>query len=84
MEYQDPTSVESKYLTFEDNPLLGKDKKTKVILIISKRHDNVLGQIRWYGSWRQYVFFPSEDTIWNSECMGDVQECIAQLMAERR
>lgn len=79
-----PTSVVSKYLSFEDNLLLGKGKKTKVILVISKRSDHVLGEIRWYGSWRQYVFFPAPQTIWNPECLRDVNECIARLMAERR
>jgi hypothetical protein len=83
-EYQAPTPVESKYLIFEDNHLMSKGKKTKVILVISKSKDWVLGEIRWYGSWRQYAFFPYPETIWNTECMKDVQECIARLMAERR
>ena len=80
----DLTSIESKYLSFEDNPLLAEGKKTKIILVISKRHDDVLGEIRWYGSWRQYAFFPSVGTVWNPECLRDVNECINLLMAERR
>jgi len=81
-EYQDPTHVVSKYLNFEEDDHWGH--KTKRIVIVSKRHVDILGDIRWYGRWRQYAFFPEAKTVWNPECMRDVQECIARLMAERR
>lgn len=76
--------VESEYLIFEENPYVSKAKKTKVVLVISKRQDKVLGEIRWYGSWRQYAFYPYADTIWNIGCMRNVETCITGLMNERK
>jgi hypothetical protein len=81
-EYQDPTDIESKYLSFEEDDHY--EGKTKRIVIVSKRKFAILGEIKWYGPWRQYAFFPEEATIWNPECMIEVLDCIARLMAERR
>jgi len=77
-------NIESKYLIFEDNPLLAKAYKTKVVLVISKRQNKVLGEICWYGPWRQYTFRPYPETIWNIGCMRDVETCITDLMNERK
>lgn len=76
--------IDSEYLVFEDDPLLARGKKTKVVLVWSKRHGDLLGTIRWYGAWRQYAFHPADDTIWNIGCMQDVEACITELMNERK
>ena len=78
----EPTHTPSKYLSFHEDDHWGR--KTKRIVVVSKRYLAILGDIRWYGSWRQYAFFPEADTIWNPQCMDDVQECIKRLMEERR
>lgn len=28
-----------------------------------------LGEIKWYGAFRQYVFYPDEGTMWSSGCL---------------
>lgn len=82
MEYKPWDSFESEYLSFiEDDHYEGK---TRLIHIISKRHLSPLGLIRWYGAWRQYAFYPEDGTIWNPQCMYDVQEVIKALMDERK
>ncbi len=43
-----------------------------------------LHEIKWYGRWRQYCFFPEEGAIWNTRCLEDVQEVIKALMDERK
>ena len=45
--------------------------KTRIFRVDSKRGDN-LGEIRWYGPWRQYVFMPESGTIWSAGCLADV------------
>ena len=47
----------SKYLEFEQIPYEGKTKRFEVI---SKLHDVLLGEIKWFGRWRQYAFFPED------------------------
>ncbi len=58
--------------------------KTKIVTVLSKNHGDTLGQIRWFGRWRQYAFFPANDTVFNPGCMQDICDEIERLMGERR
>jgi len=60
--------------------------KTRLFNIHNNRTGMKLGQIRWYGAWRQYCFFPFkfEETVWSEGCLRDVNSFIRRLMEERR
>lgn len=66
----------SKYLEFR---LLGEKPKTKVIEVMSKTRPVRLGIIKWWSTWRQYVFLPDTGTIFNIECLNDIQSYIKDL-----
>jgi hypothetical protein len=66
----------SDYLEFR---LLEKKSKTQFIEVISKTHPIRLGIIKWWSSWRQYAFFPESGTIFNTECLNDIQSYIKEL-----
>ena len=66
----------SKYLEFV---LLEQKPKTKVIGVVSKLHGIRLGVIKWFGRWRQYSFFPETETVFNAECLNDIQSYIRGL-----
>lgn len=66
----------SKYLEFE---LLEQKPKTKVIGVWSKKSSNILGTIKWFVRWRQYAFFPQTGTVFNVECLNDIQSYIKGL-----
>jgi len=71
---------ETKYLQFiikEHKP------KTKVIAVVNKTHQEEIGILRWYAQWRQYCFFPHHNTIWNKNCLNDVNEMITELTPVR-
>lgn len=72
----------SEYLSFEEDDHY--EGKTKRIVVVSKHHLNILGEIKWYGPWRQYTFFPEEATVWNTQCLEDIQDEIKRLMDERK
>lgn len=74
--------AESRYLEFVDET--PPDRKTRIVKIVSIRSSDTLGHILWYGPWRQYAFFPERATIWNPECLRDVNARIEALMEERR
>jgi len=76
----DECPFETKYLKFK---LIEKKEKTEVWEISSKLHGFRLGVIKWYGSWRQYAFFPEPETVFNKECMEDISDFIIDLMTER-
>ena len=72
----------SEYMIFNRAPARGR--VTDTWLIFNKRSKARLGRIAWHGAWRQYVFFPEPETIFNTGCMTEIQQLIADLMAERR
>jgi hypothetical protein len=72
----------NEYLTFTE--IWPEDRKTAVVDIRSARHGDYLGVIRWYGSWRQYAFYPGHETIWNPGCLATIQDYIADLMVDRK
>jgi hypothetical protein len=43
-----------------------------------------LGEIRWFGRWRQYAFYPEPDTVFEKQCMKDITAFLERLMAERK
>ena len=73
----------NRYLRFE---MVEKKPKTEVYVVSSlKEFDTeVLGKISWYGKWRRYVFYPSEGTLFDAACLGEVKEFIDNLMKERK
>ncbi len=71
---------ETKYLKFVDTE--DTSRKTKIISVINTHHDEVLGEIEWFAKWRQYCFYPHENTIWNINCLEDVNNVIKQLKIE--
>ncbi len=72
--------AESKYIEFYE---LADSGKTKIWDILSKRHGDILGKIKWYGAWRQYCFFPSPAVVFNKTCMEDIIDFIQEEMAYR-
>ena len=71
----------SKYLRFS---ILEPKPKTKVIGVWSSKSGDRLGLIKWFGRWRQYSFIPEDNTIFNVECLNDIQNHIKEMMDERR
>ena len=59
---------------------LGSTNRTDIYGVYSKKHDLMLGEIKWHGPWRQYVFFPESDSLWSTGCLMDVVEFILKMM----
>lgn len=75
------TRSPSEYLAFERVETVGR--KTPIIVVRSLSSGTELGQVRWYGPWRQFCFHPACQTIFNVGCMTEIQNVIAELKAER-
>lgn len=67
-----------KFVEFEDT---GKTKKFEIKTIAA---DNILGQIKWYGAWRKYCFYPLGGTIFDVNCMNEIISFINKLMQDRK
>lgn len=81
----------SKWIKFIDYTMPKKNKhghivsypKTQTFLVRNKESDFVLGEVKWYGPFRQYSFFPAQNTVFEKTCMSDITRFIIQLMNER-
>ena len=71
------TCKETKYLLF----LICKqpDRKTPIVTIRTLDGEIVLGEIRFYGAWRKFVFYPKEETLFDSKCLCDIINMINTL-----
>lgn len=74
----------SKWVEFIDvtHSYPNSDKKTCTWAVWEK-NGGVLGQIKWFSHWRQYVFAPVEDTVFNVECMADIAAFIIEHKKDR-
>jgi hypothetical protein len=73
----------SEYIKFVDVPQI-KSRRTRVEDVVSVRHGYVLGTIRWYGFWRQYVFVPATDTVFNVGCLRAIIDHVLEMTAAHK
>lgn len=71
----------TKWLVFGKLDFLGR--KTQFWQVVSVK-GAFLGDIKWFGRWRCYAFFPEEETVFNSECLKDLEIFMGKLMHERK
>jgi len=58
--------------------------KTTVWSCRNNRSGEELGEVKWYGPWRQYCFHPHDFTVFNVGCLKDVCDFIEQLPRKTR
>jgi len=68
-------------MTFE---LIDRKPKTTVWLVVNNSSGGLLGGIEWYSQWRQYVFMPEGETIFNNGCLKDIQDFLTELNNRQR
>lgn len=67
-----------KFVKVEEKP------KTSVWSCQNKGDDYELGVVKWYGSWRQYCFFPSGPSVLNKGCLEDIIHFMEAENGKRR
>lgn len=72
----------TKYLRFVD--VSEDNRKTVTVKVLSTKNGILLGIIKWYVVWRQYAFFPQRWTVWNKDCLLDINQFIVDLMLKRK
>ena len=75
------TIHQTKYLKFV---VVRYKPKTKVIAVASKSSGEELGRIEWFAKWRQYCFMPNGMTVFNNDCLKDIENIITTLMVSHR
>jgi hypothetical protein len=54
------------------------------ILTTAGMGQDAIGEVKWFGPWRQYAFFPSPDTIYEKTCLSEIAAFCRELMEERK
>ena len=80
---RDGLNDESKWLMYEEQ-ITPAGRKTKIWWVRAKEGGTLLGEIGWYGAWRQYVFYPRQATIFNRTCLRDLAAACDAAMVDRR
>jgi len=69
-----------KYLAVQElRPREGR--KTKRWMLFSHR-GALLGEVKWYGPWRQYIVEPNMGSVFNDGCLLDVAAFLARVNYE--
>lgn len=73
---------EKKWVVFEET--LSDTGKTKIWRLFNVENEHFLGEIRWYGGFRKYVFYPSNDSLYAPSCLREITEFIETEMLKRK
>lgn len=73
-------SLETPFLIFTE--IAKGITKTHVVQVVNRKNKVLLGTIKWYGSWRQYCFYPESNKIFNRNCLSDIESVIRYMNAE--
>ena len=58
--------------------------KTAIWQVRNSAGHGILGEVKWYGSWRQYCFFPNGSCVFSAGCLDDIRCFIHRQMNERK
>lgn len=52
--------------------------------IFNKQRTIYLGEVAWWSAWRRYTFQPAPNTLFDSNCLGEIACFIDERMEERK
>ena len=68
--------MEVKYIEFS-RPRSSPTGKTQIWHVLADAHIECaysIGEIKWHGAWRRYVFFPARDTFFEHDCLRKIAD----------
>ena len=61
-----------------------QNPKTAIWFVAAKDGGGMLGEIRWFGRWRRYAFYPQAATVFEPTCLRNIAQFIDNEMKLRR
>ena len=77
--------MKTEYEYIEFSPLVATGKTSK--WLCRNRNDGdsgALGEVKWYGAWRQYCYFPTVQAVYSSGCLNDIMDFLKQLNTKNK
>ena len=72
-----------KYITIKPHGV-SKTGKTKVWEVFNVKHHCLVGYIQWYGAFRKYCFYPTDGTLYDSDCMLMIADFLESVNVQHR
>lgn len=72
--------VSYKYLDFIRLETTGKTGRWSC----ATKHGEVLGKVGWYGAWRQYCYFPTQQAVYSAGCLTDIADFLQKQNEQQR
>jgi hypothetical protein len=76
-------SLTGSWIYFEPIGTSESGKTTKHMVRNSDSH-YYLGEIKWFGPWRRYAFFPISERVFEEDCLRDIADFCTKLTAGQR
>jgi len=61
-----------------DNVGKSKSGKTDIFNVYGKDTRSLLGHVSWFAPWRRYCFHPSQNTVFEQDCLKDIANFIEE------
>lgn len=68
---------------FDVTETIIKGQKTSIYNIINNKFE-MIGKIKWQGSFRKYGFFPESNTVWDNKCLEEVLDVLNDINKKYR
>lgn len=75
--------VEGEDMNFDDKGVVSKGSKTHKFAVTSRHNNALLGYVKFFAQWRQYVFFPL-NCILNKDCLREAADFCVELTTAHR
>jgi hypothetical protein len=79
----DDKLVLSKNLSFVDKGFVSPGSVTRKFQVVSRYDQSLLGYVRWFPHWRQYVFYPL-NCILNKDCLREAASYCEEVTASHK
>lgn len=53
-------------------------------MVVAKDGGDPLGEVKWFGRWRKYAFFPERDCVFEQDCLRVIAEFCERHTRELR
>jgi hypothetical protein len=63
-----------KYIRFLDAGYSASGKTHVWHVATKEDREDLIGEIRWFGSWRCYAFYPYDKTVYEKTCLRDIAD----------
>jgi hypothetical protein len=78
----DPAAYSGTHIEFVPN---GPSATGKTFTwIVEAKDGSAIGEVKWFGRWRKYSFYPASDCVFEQTCLREIAEFIEDRTREQR